>query len=49
MSDHEGNSQLDFCPNHIKDGAVPLLSCHSCVNVNFQGKKMQIFNQNYQK
>lgn len=49
MSDHEDNSQLDFCPNHIKNGAVPFTELLQLYEHIFSGGKMQILNQNGQK
>lgn len=49
MSDHENNSQLDFCPSHIKDGAVPFTELSQLCEHKFSGEKMQILNQKYKK
>lgn len=49
MSHHEDNSPLDFCPNHIKDGAVPFTELSRLCEHKFSGERMQILNQNYQK
>lgn len=42
--DHEDNIELNFYRNHRKDGAVPLLSTHSWVNIHLGGKNAQILN-----
>lgn len=44
VSDHKDNTELNFYPNHIKDGAVPLLSAHSWVSIPFGGKNAEILN-----
>lgn len=39
MSDHEDNSQLHFCPNHIKDSAVPFTELSQLGEHKFLGEK----------